>query len=134
MTTRHNITMEDVVGTKVLIVLHRPAFEAMQGVQGIESEKFVAQVVGLDGFRLWIENPQYRTTPVYTDDGEYIPPEDRQEVVHRAAVLLQWGAIQTVLQFPDRPAFSGGEDEVEIGFKAMVHRHDEGKAKDKQDG
>lgn len=129
MTVRQNITMDDVVGTKVLIVLHRQAFEALKDVQGIESEKFVAQVVGLDGFGLWIENPQYRTVPVYSDDGEYIPPEDRNEVIHRAAILLQWGVIQTILQFPDRQAFSGGEDEVEIGFKAMVNR-----GEDKLDG
>jgi len=106
-------------------VLHRHAFESLKDVQGIESEKFVAQVVGLDGFGLWIENPQHRTTPVYSDEGEYIPPEEREEVVYRAAILLQWSAILTVLQFPDRPAFSAGEDEVEIGFKAMVHRRKE---------
>ena len=125
MTTRQNITMDDVVGTKVLIVLHRQAFEALKNVQGIESEKFVAQVVGLDGFGLWIENPHYKTVPVYSDEGDYIPPENREEVNHRAAILLQWGSIQTILQFPDRPAFSGGEDEVEIGFKAMVNRQEE---------
>ena len=122
MVSRQNITMEDVVGTKVLIHLHRTAFESLRSVQGFDSEKFVARVVGLDGFGLWIENPQYRTVPVYSDEGEYIPPEKRSEVIHRAAVLLQWSMIQTILQFPDRPAFSGGEDEIEIGFKAMVNR------------
>jgi hypothetical protein len=41
-------------------------------------------------------------------------------VVHRAVVLLQWPYIQTVLQFPDRPAFRAGVDEVEIGFKSKL--------------
>lgn len=122
MTMRQNITMEDVVGTKVLIHLHREAFESLKSVQGIDSEKFVGRVVGLDGFGLWIENPQYKVVPVYDDDGEYIPPEERKEMSHRAAFLLQFSAIQTIIQFPDRPSFTGGEDEVEIGFKAMVQR------------
>ena len=129
MTIRQNITMEDVVGTKVLVHLHREAFEALRAVQGIDSEKFVAYVVGLDGFGLWIENPQYKVVPVYDDDGNYIPPEDRKEMSHRATFLLQFSAIQTIIQFPDRSSFTGGEDEVEIGFKAMVNRKE-----GKQDG
>lgn len=125
MTMSQNITMEDVVGTKVLIHLHREAFESLRAVQGIDSEKFVARVVGLDGFGLWIENPQYKVVPVYDDDGNYIPPENRKEMSHRAAFLLQFGAIQTIIQFPDRPSFTGSEDEVEIGFKAMVSRKED---------
>ncbi len=129
MTMRQNTTMEDVVGTKVLVYLHREAFESLKAVQGIDSDKFIAQVVGLDGFGLWIENPQFITVPVYGDDGKYIPPEERKEVTHRAVFLLQFGAIKTLLQFPDRDSFTGSEDEVEIGFKAMANRQEE-----KQDG
>jgi hypothetical protein len=119
MKAQRPITMEDVVGTKVLIKLHRQAYETLD-VQGVESEKFVARVVGLDSFGLWIENPGYTTIPVYDDDGNYIPPEDRAEVVHRAVFLLQWPYIQTIMQFPDRPAYRGGVDEAEIGFKSKA--------------
>ncbi len=119
MKAQRPITMEDVVGTKVLIKLHRQAYETLD-VQGVESEKFVAQVVGLDSFGLWIENPAYTTIPVYDDEGNYIPPEDRAEVVHRAVFLLQWPYIQTIMQFPDRPAYRGGVDEAEIGFKSKA--------------
>jgi hypothetical protein len=124
MANREHISMEDVVGTKVLIKLHRQAYE-MLDIQGVESEKFVARVIGVDSFGLWIENPSYTTIPVYDDHGNYIPPEDRHEVSHRAAVLLLWPYIQTILQFPDRPAYRGGIDETEIGFKAMVQKPEE---------
>lgn len=117
------ITIDQVVGTKVLIKLHRQAYE-MLDLQGIESEKFVAHVVGVDAFGLWVENPSYTTIPVYDDSGEYIPPEKRGEVTHRAVFLLQWPYIQTILQFPDRPAYRGGVDEEEIGFKAKVKQEE----------
>ncbi len=121
MTQREQYSMENVIGNKVIIQLHRQAYE-MLDLQGIESEKFVARVSGVDSFGLWIENPSYTTTPVYDDAGEYIPPEDREEQVHRAIVLLQWPYIQTILQFPERTSFQGSEDEVEIGFKAKLAR------------
>jgi hypothetical protein len=116
--------MDQVVGSKVVIKLHRQAYE-MLDLQGIESEKFVARVVGVDAFGLWVENPAYTTIPVYTDDGEYIPPEERSEITHRAVFLLQWPYIQTIMQFPDRPAYRGSVDESEIGFKAMVKHEGE---------
>ena len=119
--------MDDVVGSKVLIKLHRPAYEALE-IQGIDSEKFVARVVGIDGFGMWVENPNYKSIPVYDDDGGYIEPEDRDEVIHRAVFLLTWPVIQTIVQFPDRAAYHASVDESEIGFKAMV-RH-----KEKKDG
>jgi len=115
--------MDHVVGSKVVIKLHRQAYE-MLDLQGIESEKFVARVVGVDAFGLWVENPAYTTIPVYDDSGVYIPPEKRSEVSHRAVFLLQWPYIQTILQFPDRPAYRGGVDEEEIGFKAKVRREE----------
>ena len=119
MTNRQHYTMEEIVGTKVLIQLHRQAYE-MLDLQGVDSEKFAAKVVGLDAFGLWIENPNYTTIPVYDDDGAYIPLEQRKPVTYRAVILLQWPYIQTILQFPDRAAFSGGLNEVEIGFKSKV--------------
>jgi len=118
------ITMDQVVGSKVVIKLHRQAYE-MLDLQGIESEKFVARVVGVDAFGLWVENPTYTTIPVYNDEGVYIPPEERNEVTHRAVFLLQWPYVQTIMQFPDRPAYRGGVDEAEIGFKAKAKREGE---------
>ena len=119
MTIRQHITMDDVVGSKVLIKLHREAYEKLE-IQGVDSEKFVALVVGIDGFGMWIENPGYKSIPVYDDDGEYIPPEDRKEVIDRAVFLLSWPTIQTIVQFPERKAFHAGADESEIGFKAKM--------------
>lgn len=118
---RQPITMEHVVGNKVLITLHRQAYELLN-LQGIDSENFVALVAGVDTFGMWIENPNYTTVPVYTDTGEYIPPEERRPVSHRGVLLLQWPYIETVMQFPDRPAFRGGVDVSEIGFRSHSHR------------
>ena len=117
--------MQDVVGTKVLIHLHRQAYE-MLSLQGVDSEKFVARVVGVDNFGMWIENPNYTSIPVFDDEGNYIAPEERAEVTHRAVVLLQWPYIQTIIQFPDREAYRAGVDESEIGFKVKA-RQREGK-------
>lgn len=114
-----NVTMENVVGTRVLIHLQPEAFEVLD-VQGIEDRHFVARVLGFDTFGLWIENPNYCITPVYTDDGDYIAPEQRAEICHRAVVLLQWGYIQTILQFPDRPTYGATLNTSEIGFKLQL--------------
>jgi len=122
MTTRLPISMESVVGTKVLVKLHRQAYE-MLDLQGVDSERFVARVVGADSFGLWIENPNYTTIQVYDDNDNYIPPEDRKPVTHRAVILLMWPYIQTILQFPDRTAFHAGLDESEIGFKVKLPKN-----------
>jgi hypothetical protein len=114
-----SVTMENVVGTRVLIHLQPEAFEVLD-VQGIEEPSFVARVLGYDTFGLWVENTNYCVTPVYTDDGAYIPPEERGEVCHRAVVLLQWGYIQTILQFPDRPTYGATLNASEIGFKLRL--------------
>jgi hypothetical protein len=116
MEGRQQLTMEDVVGAKVLLQLHPQAYE-MLALQGIDSEKFIARVAGVDGFGLWIENPNYCTVPVFDDNGEYIPPENRAEVCYRAVILIQWSFLQTVIQFPERASFRAGVDEQEIGFK-----------------
>jgi hypothetical protein len=125
MTNRQPITMENIVGNKVLIHLHRQAYE-MLSLQGVDSEKFIARVAGVDGFGLWIENPNYTTIPVYDDGGEYIAPEHRAPVTHRAVVLLMWPYIQTILQFPDRTSFMGSVEESEIGFKSKLPKPGEG--------
>ena len=122
MSMRHPITMEHVVGNKIVVILHKQAYD-MLDIQGIDSEKFVARAAGVDTFGLWIENPNFTTVPVYDDNDEYIPPEKRTEVTHRAIVLLQWSFIKSIMQFPDRPAYRGSVDEAEIGFRP--HGHEE---------
>lgn len=117
--------MENVVGNKVLIHLHRQAYE-MLSLQGIDSEKFIARVAGVDGFGLWVENPSYTTIPVYDDAGEYIPPEQRAPVTHHAVVLIMWPYIQTLLQFPERTSFQGTVEVSEIGFKSKLPKLGEG--------
>ena len=111
--------MEDLVGTKALISLQPEAFQLLD-VQGIDDPQFVARVLGFDSFGLWVENPRYCTTPVYDDEGNYIEPESRGEVCHRAVVLLQWAYIKTILQFPDRPTFGTSLNASEIGFKLQA--------------
>jgi hypothetical protein len=116
-----SITMENTVGARVLIHLQPEAFLAMD-IQGIEEPQFVARVLGYDNFGLWVENPNYCTTPTYTDEGEYIPPEQRSEVCHRAVTLLQWAQIQSILQFPDRPTFGATLNASEIGFRRQISK------------
>ena len=125
MTTHQPITMENLVGNKVLVHMHRQAYE-MLNLQGLDGEKFIARVAGVDGFGLWIENPNYTTIPVYDDAGEYIPPENRAPVTHRAVVLIMWPYIQTILQFPERVSFMGSVEETEIGFKSKLPKLGEG--------
>jgi hypothetical protein len=117
MDERQQNNMSTVLGNKVLIQLYKQTYDMLQ-IQGVESERFVARVVGLDGYGLWIENPRYCTTPVFTSAGEYIAPENRAEECQRAVQLLPWSAVLTVVQFPDHPDYNGGIDEIEIGFKA----------------
>ena len=78
MVKGEHVTMENVVGAKVLIHLHRSAYDMLE-LQGVESERFVARVVGVDSFGMWVENPNYCVVPVYDDEGNYIPPEQRGE-------------------------------------------------------
>lgn len=119
MDERQQINVESMVGSKVVIQLHRQAFDTLD-LQGAESERFVARVVGLDGFGLWIENPNYCTVPTYTDEGEYIEPEHRQEICDRAVILIFWSYVQTIMQFPDRQNYRADHPETEIGFRARL--------------
>ena len=108
--------MEDVVGTRVLIQLERTAYELLD-LPGVYSEKFAADVTGLDELGLWIEHPNYKVVPVYGEDESYIPPEERREESHRAVVLIRWNYIATVIQFPERTGWRAGANESDIGFK-----------------
>ena len=120
MEERQQINVESMVGSKVMIQLHRQAYDTLE-LQGVESERFVARVVGLDGFGVWIENPNFCTVPTYDDNGEYIAPEQRQQICDRAVILIMWPNIQTILQFPDREHYRGEAPSSEIGFRARLH-------------
>jgi hypothetical protein len=119
MEERQQINIESAVGSKVVFQLHRAAFDQL-GLQGVESERFVARIAGIDGFGVWIENPNYCTIPTYSDEGEYIPPELRQELCDRAVILIMWPYIQTIMQFPDRPNYHANVAQTEIGFRARL--------------
>jgi hypothetical protein len=116
MGSKHQLTMEDVVGTKVLIQLDREAYEVLD-LPGVYSEKFAADVTGVDEHGLWIEHPNYRVIPVYGADNVYITPENRREESHRAVVLIRWNFILTVIQFPERGGWRAGANESDIGFR-----------------
>jgi hypothetical protein len=120
MEERQHISVESMVGSKVMIQLHRQAYDTLE-LQGVESERFVARVAGIDGFGVWIENPNFCTVPVYDDNGEYIDPDKRQQVCDRAVILIMWPNIQTIMQFPDRAEYRGETPETEIGFRARMH-------------
>ena len=110
------VTAGELVGRQVMIHMHTQAFSDLN-IQGFQSPRFRAVVLGLDNLGLWIEHPEYRIMPVYDDEGKYIPPGDRQEEIHRAAVLLFWGTIKTIIFFPDKEAVVPTEDVPVIGFK-----------------
>jgi hypothetical protein len=110
------ITAEDLVGRQVMIHMHTPAFTDLN-LQGFQSPRFRAVVLGMDNLGLWIEHPEYKIMPVYNDEGEYIPPGERAEETHRAAILLFWGTIKTIILFPDKEAILPTEDVPVIGFQ-----------------
>ena len=120
MEERQQINVESMVGSKVMIQLHRQAYDTLE-LQGVESERFVARVAGMDGFGVWIENPNFCTVPTYDDNGNYIEPSDRQQICDRAVILIMWPNIQTIMQFPDRAEYAGDTPQSEIGFRARLH-------------
>ncbi len=119
MDERQQINVENLVGSRVMIQLHSQAFDMLE-IQGVESKRFVAMVAGLDGFGVWIENPNFCTVPTYSEQGNYIPPEERQEICDRAVILVMWPHIQTIMQFPDRQNYHTSVAESEIGFRARL--------------
>ena len=91
---------------------------------GVYSEKFAADVTGLDELGMWIEHPNYKVVPVYDQQETYIPPEQRREESHRAVILVRWDYIATVIQFPERTGWRAGADESDIGFKPRLNGND----------
>lgn len=126
------ITIEDLVGRQVLIIMHQAAFTDL-AIQGFESPRFRAVVLGMDNLGLWIEHPDYKLTLVYDDEGNYIPPQARKEISYRAAVLILWGAIKTIVFFPDQEAVVPSEEIPVIGFSHVYERSREIDEKREQD-
>lgn len=115
------ITIEDLIGRQILINMHQAAFTDL-AIQGFESPRFRAVVLGLDNLGLWIEHPDYKLTFVYDDEGKYIPPQERKEVSYRAAILILWGAIKTIVFFPDQEAILPSDEVPVIGFSRVHDR------------
>jgi hypothetical protein len=118
------VSIDDLVGRQVMVHMHTQAFSDLN-LQGFQAPRFRAVVLGMDNLGLWIEHPEYKMMPVYDDEGEYIPPGERKEVVHRAAILLMWGTIKTIVFFPELEAVVPTEDVPVIGFSHVRERERE---------
>lgn len=115
------LTIEDTVGRQVLIKMCTQAFTDL-AIQGFDSPRFRAVVLGLDNLGIWIEHPDYKLTMVYDDEGNYIPPSQRREVTYRAAILITWSAIKTIVFFPDQELVLPSEEVPVIGFSHVHER------------
>jgi len=118
------VSIDDLVGRQVMVHMHGQAFTDLN-LQGFQAPRFRAVVLGMDNLGLWIEHPEYKMLPVYNDAGEYISPGERQEVVHRAAILLMWSTIKTIVFFPDLEVVVPTEDVPVIGFGHVRERERE---------
>jgi len=118
------VSIDDLVGRQVMVHMHTQAFSDLN-IQGFQAPRFRAVILGMDNLGLWIEHPEYRIMPVYDDKGEYIPPGERKETVHRAAILLMWNTIKTIVFFPDQEAVLPTEDVPVIGFSHVRERERE---------
>jgi hypothetical protein len=118
------VSVEDLIGRQVLICMHDAAFHDLN-IQGFDSARFRAVILGVDNLGLWIEHPSYKLTAVYDDEGNYIPPQNRKEIGYRAAILLIWGAVKTLIFFPDQEIVLPSEEVPVIGFSHVRERERE---------
>ena len=103
------VEIERMMNDRVMVVLN--SHEGLNKI-GISDNHFYAKIVGYDRIGLWIENPEFTTTRVRDDDGHIIPPEKRKKEIYLANVLIPWGNIRSVVQFPHREGFSYEEDGI----------------------
>jgi hypothetical protein len=108
-------TLESIVGSTVLVSLSPEAYQALD-LQGVDTHKFYAKVVGFDQIGLWVKNPSYISVPTHNLDGTLIPVEERKAETHVAHILIQWSAILTIAYFPGRVGFAPSERVSSIGF------------------
>lgn len=93
------MNIADVVGSKVMVL-----FNTTKGLEqlGIDAKSMYCKVVGYDNVGLWIENPHYEETPMRDDQGDLIPPEERERTSYTAHILIPWGNVRSVAHFPGR--------------------------------
>jgi len=103
------VEIERMMNDRVMVVLNN--HDGLNKI-GITENNFYAKIVGYDRIGLWIENPEFTTTRVRDDDGHIIPPEKRKKEIYLANVLIPWGNIRSVVQFPHREGFSYEEDGI----------------------
>jgi hypothetical protein len=103
------VEIDKLINDKVMIVLvNRDGLNKI----GIAENNFYAKIVGYDRIGLWIEHPEFTTTRVRDDEGNIIPPEQRQQEKYQANVLLPWSLIRSIVHFPDRDGFAYEEDGI----------------------
>lgn len=93
------MNISDIIGHKVMVLFH-----SAQGLEklGIDDTSKYCRVVGFDNVGIWVENPAYEETPLRDDQGDLIPPEERQPEHYVAHILIPWVNVRSVVHFPDR--------------------------------
>ena len=90
------MTIAHAINDVVLVVLKTP--EILESV-GISQEKFFTKVLGYDETGLWVQFPEFELPVRVGEESGLWIPESMQQV--DASVMLPWGAIATVMHFPD---------------------------------
>ena len=103
------VEIDRLINDKVMIVLNN--HDGLNKI-GITENNFYAKIVGFDRIGLWIENPEFKTTRVRDDNGNIIPPEQRNQETYNANVLIPWGNIRSLVHFPEREGFAYEEDGI----------------------
>ena len=96
MSDKMMMTIAHAVNDVVLVVLKTP--EILEPV-GISQEKFFAKVLGYDETGLWVQFRDFELPVRVGEESGLWIPESMQKV--DASAMLPWGAIATVMHFPD---------------------------------
>ena len=96
MSDKLMMTIARTINDVVLVVLKTP--EILEPI-GISQEKFFAKVLGYDETGIWVQLPDFELPSRVGQDSRIWVPESMQEV--NASAMIPWGAISTVLHFPD---------------------------------
>ena len=96
MSDKMMMTIAHAINDVVLVVLKTP--EILESV-GISQEKFFTKVLGYDETGLWVQFPEFELPVRMGEESGLWIPESMQQV--DASVMLPWGAIATVMHFPD---------------------------------
>jgi hypothetical protein len=104
-------TTSEIIGQKAYFKIRN---HQEMGFFGIVEDQFHAQVVGIDNFGVWIENPSWETIRVRDDKGQIIPIERRRKEVYRTHLLLFWQNIISIMTCPGREGFDV-DDAKELG-------------------